>query len=127
MKTLIKSVCIILISFSIFSCKTTGTVHNSQNSLDWDGVYKASFIPVTGEEQVTTLKLNRDLTYVIQSSAVGKTEVMEEAGTFTWNKEGSEITLNNKMVYKVGENTLTKIREKGKKVVEGKQNVMRKM
>lgn len=127
MNKLIKTASIILISLMIVSCKTTQSVHNSQNSLDWDGVYKGTSLSVTGEELITILTLKKDLTYVMQSSIVGKADVIEESGVFNWNKAGNEITLKNKTVYKVGENTLTKIEENKEKIVKEKQNIMQKL
>lgn len=127
MNKLIKTASIILISFVIVSCKTSESVHNSQNSLDWNGVYKGIILSATGDELITILTLNNDMSYLMQSSTSGIADAIEESGTFTWNKGGSEIRLDNKTVYKVGENSLTKIRENKNGLAEDREVVLRKL
>ena len=134
--TLLLSICIVLL---ISSCKkenkleeievkvatpdTTivfGNEHNSQNSLDWQGVYKGVLPCADCEGIQTEIVLNSDLTFVKKSKYLGKKDfnAINEKGSFTWNKEGSIVTLKiineSPNQYKVGENTLTQLDMEGK-------------
>jgi uncharacterized lipoprotein NlpE involved in copper resistance len=75
-------------------------MHNSQNSLDWQGTYKG-ILPC--------------------ADCKGVQSVFEEKGTFTWNESGSIISLKdlkeNSNQYKVGENTLTQLDLEGKVIL----------
>jgi Heat shock protein len=116
----------------LFSCKPTNTgtsadasrnEHNSRASLDWDGMYRG-VLPCGDCEGVhTTLSLNQDLTYKMITKHAGKAhDAVEHSGTFTWNEEGSAITLNDvgsddlPKRYFVGENELTQLDKDGKRI-----------
>jgi copper homeostasis protein (lipoprotein) len=94
---------------------------NSQNSLDWHGTY-TGVVPCADCEGIeTTILLNQDLTYIIKTKYLGKSkEVFENTGTFTWNKEGTSITLegitNSASQYFVGENTLAQLNVEGNRI-----------
>ena len=68
----------------------------------------------------TEIVLNSDLTFVKKSKYLGKKDfnAIDEKGSFTWNKEGSIVTLTGvnegPHQYKVGENTLTQLDIEGK-------------
>jgi uncharacterized lipoprotein NlpE involved in copper resistance len=98
------------------------TVHNSQNSIDWDGSYKGilPYADCNGIE--TELILKKDMTYTRLTTYLGRPNAMvgELSGKFTWNKENSIIDLegveDGPNQFKVGENTLTQLDIKGKEV-----------
>lgn len=96
--------------------------HTSSNSLDIDGEYKGTLPCADCEGIQTTIKLNKDKSYVKQTMYLGKDgKVFEEKGLFTWNSEGNTITLsgikNTPNQYFVGENKLTQLDMAGKKVI----------
>ena len=90
-----------------------GNEHNSQNSLDWQGVYKGILPCADCDGIETEIVINSDLTFVKRTKYLGKEDIkgIEEKGSFTWNKGGSTIILQGineeSNQYKVGENTLT--------------------
>lgn len=85
---------------------------NSATSLDWNGTYKGTVPCASCEGIETTLTLNIDLTYILSTHYFGRNDALEEdyMGTFTWDKTGSIITLeqvsSGPSKYKVGENRL---------------------
>ena len=97
--------------------------HNSRTSLDWDGMYRG-VLPCGDCDGIhTTLSLNHDLTYKMITKHAGQAdEAVEHSGTFTWNEEGSAITLNDvgsddiPNRYFVGENNLTQLDKDGKRI-----------
>ncbi|QLE00243.1 copper resistance protein NlpE N-terminal domain-containing protein [Galbibacter sp. BG1] len=93
--------------------------HNSENSLDWNGVYKGTLPCADCEGIETSLTLNADKTYSSNSVYLGKEgDPIEKTGTFEWNNEGSHITLDGdaQQQYMVGENTLIKLDNEGNKI-----------
>ena len=111
-----------LVLLSLLSCKTNkqNASHNSMNSLTWEGIYTGSLPCADCQGIKTMLKLNKDLTYEIESKYLGKSdEIHKSAGTFTWDKSGNKISLNNSaqniaaISYAVGENRLTQLDAKG--------------
>lgn len=86
--------------------------HNSQNSLDWAGIYEGTTPCADCEGIKTILELNEDNTYVLSQTYLGKPEIDNEFkrnGSFTWNGLGSIVTLKDgdaEFEYKVGENQL---------------------
>lgn len=102
---------------------TKTDMHNSENSLDWNGIYKGTMpcADCEGIEITLTLKLNNSFTKL--SNYLGEEDaIFETSGTFTWNEDGSVITLTseNKTTdsYKVGENKLWHLDKEGN-VIEG--------
>ena len=95
--------------------------HNSRNSLDWNGTYQGT-IPCADCEGIKTRltlinsgEFNRTRTYL------GKEETgRSDSGTFQWNEDGSEITLNptegEPQRYKVGENRLFQLDREGNRI-----------
>lgn len=90
---------------------------NSQNSVDWAGIYTGT-LPCTDCEGLSTfIKLNKDLTYKLITQHKGKSDKkIEKTGTFKWNDQGSGIVLNG-IKYQVGENQITQLDSKGNKMV----------
>lgn len=94
-------------------------LHNSRNSLDWEGTY-SGILPCEDCMGVETIiEIKDDQTYrVIQrrTGADEQTEEKESKGYFTWNDEGSVIELENQNEIpwlKVGENFLVPLDPRG--------------
>jgi len=99
--------------------------HNSQNSLDWAGLYEG-MIPCADCEGIKVfLELNQDKTYTLTQTYLGKPEKdneIEKSGDFRWDDSGSQITLKDgadEMHYKVGENQLLMLDTEGN-IIDGK-------
>ena len=89
-------------------------MHNSQNSLDWQGTYEGTLPCADCEGIKTTLQLNEDNTYALTQEYIGR-NTFNETGTFAWDSSGSWITLSsNNMKFKVGENVLFALDMEGK-------------
>lgn len=96
---------------------------NSQNSLDYLGIYKGVLPCADCEGIATTLELKENATYSLKTSYQGKsTKVFEQKGTFKWNDNGNTIELsdidNGPNNYFVGENTLTQL-DMSNSIIEG--------
>lgn len=95
--------------------KVSTDTHNSQNALDWPGAYKGITPCADCEGIETEIKLNKDLTFWIQTKYLGKgdAKVFEEKGTFEWDNTGSIVLLQglkgSPSQYKVGENKLIQL------------------
>lgn len=130
MKTKISTLSLgIALSLSILiSCGTQNNstnnkipdMHNSQTSLDYDGIYRGILPCADCEGIKTTLYLMRDQTYKIVSDYQGKEGgVFETSGKFSWDKSGSIITLKDQdgvTKYKVGEDHLIMLDQEGKTI-----------
>jgi len=96
--------------------------HNSQNSLDWVGVYEGTLPCADCEGIKTTIELNSDLTYIKKEEYLenkNKKNKFEENGKFEWNTTGSVIILNNskkRRQYKVGENKIIHLDNDGQEI-----------
>jgi heat shock protein HslJ len=95
--------------------------HNSQNSLDWDGIYGGTLPCADCEGIQKTIYLNKDLTYKLKIKYLGKQDsATEYTGKFTWNSQGNTITFNDEggqtSSYFVGENALTELDKDGNKM-----------
>lgn len=96
-------------------------MHNSANSLDWQGTYKGVLPCADCKGIETVITLNDDKTYIRKMSYLGKSgKIYEHAGTFMWDDQGQSITLNdadnglNK--YSIGENVLYQLDVRGDKI-----------
>jgi uncharacterized lipoprotein NlpE involved in copper resistance len=101
----------------------TDAAHNSQNSLNWDGVYTGTIPCADCEGIQVQITLNLDETYQMTYHYIAKDEATYDyTGTFKWNDDGSIITLDNSEVprfYKVGENKLTQLDMEGNEITGG--------
>ena len=109
---------------SIAVADTTATdMHNSQNSLDWQGTYKGVTPCADCEGIETEVVLNKDMTFIIKTKYLGKgdSKTFEEKGTFVWDKTGGIISLkelkDKPNQYKVGENRLMQLDMEGKVII----------
>lgn len=96
---------------------------NSRNSVDWDGVYRGVLPCADCEGIQTEIILNQDLTYILKTKYLSKGDsVYQEKGSFTWNEEGSKISLgglsdpNQANSYLVGENRLFRLDAAGNRI-----------
>lgn len=95
---------------------------NSRNSVDWPGTYTGNLPCADCQGIQTTLALRKDQTYTLQTKYTGKSEkVTSIEGTFSWNSQGSIITLkpssgNSAEMYQVGENVLFKLDQQGNRI-----------
>jgi uncharacterized lipoprotein NlpE involved in copper resistance len=137
-----KIIIITCISFLFFNCKKeikievekqdtlktsidtiTKDIHNAQNALDWQGVYKGITPCADCEGILTEITLNKDLTFLLKTKYLGKENqtFFEKNGTFTWDSSGLIISLNDLKgspnQYKVGENKLTQLDMEGKEIL----------
>jgi uncharacterized lipoprotein NlpE involved in copper resistance len=95
--------------------------HNAKNSLDYIGTYKGILPCADCEGLETVICINENNTYNIKTKYQGKGDkTFEQKGTFSWNKAGNTIVLDNEErgpnQYFVGENTLTQLDLSGKKI-----------
>ncbi|MDR0734900.1 MAG: copper resistance protein NlpE [Elusimicrobiota bacterium] len=102
--------------------KYADKVHNSRNSVDWDGTY-TGVIPCADCEGIKVeLTLSPQETYKISYTYLGKSDnSFKGAGKFSWDKDGSSVTLDTKDLafppyYKVGENKLIQLDMNGQKI-----------
>lgn len=126
MKTSVLS-CLALSALVIsLSCKTASkapampTGDNSMTSVDWNGSYYATMPCADCEGIETTLTLNKDNTYRLVRYYRGKADARPDVsiGTFSWNKEGSKVTLSNQSPaeFQVGENQLFALDMSGNRI-----------
>jgi copper homeostasis protein (lipoprotein) len=98
--------------------------HNAKSSIDYVGIYKGILPCADCEGLETTVVINENNTYCVKTKYLGKGEkVFEKKGTFSWNKSGNTIILNDMenapKFYFVGENNLTQLDMEGKKINGG--------
>ncbi|WP_310994313.1 copper resistance protein NlpE [Aequorivita marina] len=94
--------------------------HNSQNSLDWSGVYEG-VVPCADCEGIkTVLELKDDGTYLLSETYLGESDdELKSTGNFYWDDAGSNITLENadaNRMFKVGENQIFMLDMQGNRV-----------
>jgi uncharacterized lipoprotein NlpE involved in copper resistance len=97
--------------------------HNSRNSLDWGGVYEGVLPCEDCEGIETSIRLKKNLDYVLSQHYLGRTEAEEnnlnETGKFEWNKQGNTISLGErqKLYFQVSENYLLQVFKDESKVM----------
>ena len=68
--------------------------HNSRNSLDWAGTYRGVVPCADCPGIATTLTINLDQSYVLQTRYLGKEDAGKRYhGSFTWSTDGGIIAL----------------------------------
>jgi len=104
------------------SCRSNQRVdiHNSKNSVDWDGVYTGTIPSASGTGINVRLKLNTDQSFELRYEYPDKSDKpFNWAGSFQWDVTGNIITLavaDAPPHYKVGENKLIQLDMKGKPI-----------
>jgi len=138
MKYLVKVVCVMLVAASIYGFtagkgkKKKETVKNEKTT-EWSGVYKG--VQVDGKKKtISVLYLNADFTYAFKTMEAEDTVFVfaESKGSLSWNKTGDEATLEDsvgkhKVVYRMKENILEKIKENKKAVAESESLQLEKI
>ena len=130
MKKTIFILSVILLIVGMNACKSNKTVkdspmvaqtvHNSRNSLDWDGTY-SGVIPCADcpgiETQITLLSNN---TFKMTTKYIDRNDTGSDyTGEIQWDKNGGSITLKGldekdfATQYKVGENALFQLDKEG--------------
>jgi len=94
--------------------------HSSNNSLDWQGVYRG-VIPCADCEGIDTrIILKRDGSFHRSLQYLGKDEkVFSDEGKFSWDNSGNKITLKGDLgqqQYQVGENQLFHLDRDGNRI-----------
>ena len=94
--------------------------HNSQNSLDWAGIYQGQLPCADCSGINTVITLNMDGTYTRQYKYEGRDDsTYKDSGSFSWGKAGSVVRLETQtgqQLYKVIENGLIQLDQAGKPV-----------
>ncbi|MGI0481782.1 copper resistance protein NlpE N-terminal domain-containing protein [Geminocystis sp. CENA526] len=93
----------------------------SANSLDWNGTYKGVMPCASCEGIKTSITLNQDLSFVMSTQYIGKSdEVLEIQGNFKWNEAGNIIALEGikdaPNQFLVGENRLFQLDMEGNRI-----------
>src|SRR5215469_13949810 len=92
-------------------------IHNSRNSLDWDGTYEGVWPCADCPGTKTRLTLNQDGSYRLVTQAQGSQNAEKSVtGVFTWQPSGNAITLDERggrQQFSVGEGRLTLLRPQG--------------
>jgi uncharacterized lipoprotein NlpE involved in copper resistance len=97
------------------------TVHTSQNSLDWAGVYQG-VVPCADCAGIeTTLRLAADGTYELSLQYLGKsTTPFSSKGSFEWRQNGRAIELQTNdgtpRFFRVEENQLRQLDTRGQPI-----------
>lgn len=120
---------IVLLAVVVGSCKSQQQVsqqqvpdgHNSQNSVDWSGVYRGVLPCADCEGIAIELELNTDHSYKLAYQYQGSDmDVIREEGKFEWDDSGSKITLNGEKAMvrrlQVGENQLFSLDGDGNRI-----------
>ena len=95
-------------------------IHNSQNSLDWAGVYTGTVPCADCEGIETRISLTSNNEYIRTLTYLGKSDgVFEDKGAITWAENGNIITLGEgegAQSYHVGENMLFHLDREGQRI-----------
>ncbi len=104
-------------------CVQTSQGDNSQNALDWAGVYSGVLPCASCPGIQTVINLNGDLTYRLEATYIDQEGApMVKTGKFEWNEQGHSITLlgyeqgEGANRFLVGENHLVQLDLEGNKV-----------
>lgn len=95
--------------------------HNSQNSLDWAGVYEGVLPCENCQGVETNIQIDENMDYELSQNYMGGEEEnnINETGKFEWNKQGNTISLGErrKLYFKVSENYLLQVFKDESKVM----------
>ncbi|PRX42929.1 copper resistance protein NlpE [Salegentibacter salegens] len=98
-------------------------LYSAQDSLDWAGVYEGVLPCENCDGIETSIRLKKNLDYVLSQHYLGRAEAEEnnlnETGKLEWNKQGNTIGLGErqKLYFKVSENYLLQIFKDESKVM----------
>lgn len=98
------------------------TIHHTQNSLDWPGIYRG-FLPCDDCKGIkTSLALNKNGSYILMTQYIGKSErEFVEKGKFAAGDESNTLVLTPRnspasRQYFVGDNMLIQLDDKGNRI-----------
>ena len=97
----------------------TVDIHNSETSLDWEGVYTGTIPSASGSGINVRLKIGADEKFELNYEYVGKPDTFTWTGSFKWDDAGSIIILDKEDIphyYKVAENKLIQFDMEGKEI-----------
>ncbi|AIQ00062.1 copper resistance protein NlpE [Ornithobacterium rhinotracheale] len=102
---------------------TTTETQKEETATNWKGVYTGTLPCADCEGIKTTLTLNNDNTFTLQSVYMGKNnQPFVENGKYIWDEANSEISINIEgeapVKYKLENNTLTQLNADGQKNTE---------
>lgn len=104
--------------------KNADNAHNSQNSLDWAGVYTGVLPCADCDGIQTVIRIDTNNHYELETTYLGKAQkAYAQKGSFKWDKSGGRIKLDNggggasPGYYLVGENQLIQLDFDGKPVM----------
>ncbi len=106
----------------LHACQSQKSIADSNRTItNWQGSYSGIMPCADCEGIATTVVLNPDMTYSMRTQYLGKSETLHnQEGTFTWNKEGSTITLEGikggPRYFKVGGNKLVQLDMEGQPI-----------
>ncbi len=98
-------------------------LYSAQDSLDWAGVYEGVLPCENCDGIETSIRLKKNLDYVLSQHYLGRAEAEEnnlnETGKLEWNKQGNTIGLGErqKLYFKVSENYLLQVFKDESKVM----------
>lgn len=95
------------------------TVHTSQNSVDWAGIYDGTIPCADCEGIKTMIELKDDGTFIMETEYLGKDGKFSDKGMFTWFNNGSSVMLKGEGAetrLKVGENQLFHLDQDGNEI-----------
>lgn len=81
--------------------------HNSRNSLDWNGIYTGIVLSGSDSAQ-TVIQLNKNNSYVTETTIKGKGKPVETKGDISWTPDGNNVIIDN-ATYKVTESALVSL------------------
>jgi len=96
--------------------------HTSQNTIDWDGIYRGLLTCADCEGIQTTIYLKKDFSFITKTKYLGKSDsVYEATGKFKWNDQGNTVVCTSadktsSSQYFVAENYLTQLDIDGNKI-----------
>jgi len=106
-----------------FSDKKSNHQDNSQNSLDWPGIYYGVLPCADCEGIEVYIDLGKGLRFTKKVKYLGKSdELLESSGTFSWSTDGNQITLSgtgeigSPEKYQVAENKIITLDEEGNRI-----------
>lgn len=102
----------------IVSATSMDYLHNSRNTLDWEGTYESLTAKGQNDTLITKITLSGDNTFtLVQEYKGGEGAPLFESGIFVWSDDGRFITLHeagDAPHYQVGENRLIPMQAKEK-------------
>ncbi|GMO53822.1 MAG: copper resistance protein NlpE [Spirochaetaceae bacterium] len=96
-------------------------IHNTRNSVNWEGTYTGTIPAASGPGINVTLVLNKDESYKLRYIYIDHESEgpLEAEGKFSWDSSGGKIILDSDMVpkyYRIGENIAIQLDIEGNEI-----------